>query len=100
MATEKEPTALELIGRLISMALIEAGGMESGMGAAFDGKRMLTIKEAAKYIGCGVTHFRERVKIGELPQSIETVGLPRWDRKQLDNYLRRQGGKASKNPKK
>jgi predicted DNA-binding transcriptional regulator AlpA len=41
--------------------------------------------QAAAYIGCGVTHFREMVKDGSMPKP-RNLGVKRfvWDRRELE----------------
>lgn len=47
---------------------------------------------AARYMGIGVTRFRERVARGEYPQPVQEGGRKLWAKAQLDRFIAGQFG--------
>jgi hypothetical protein len=46
--------------------------------------RLMPVELAARYVGFGVTKFKELIEERKMPQAIDVDGSPRWDRCDLD----------------
>ena len=61
------------------------------MAAPGDGKRLLTAKEAAEYIGMSAKRLHNRVNDGSLPAALKPIRVGerswRWDRVRIDAWL-------------
>jgi predicted DNA-binding transcriptional regulator AlpA len=69
------------------MALKEASKKPRRPKEAREQSRMMMREDVARYCRMSPYHFMKHVKKGNTPQPIYVLGLPRWDRRQIDKWL-------------